>query len=157
MSITQKIAIFVLILGLFLPFLGFCQESLPKPPIEIPKTIDEAINFIKNGVKIVLEKMPNILKMIWREEVLPIWQKMGDIFRNFWNNYIKNFLRNLWYSFLKPGVQFFIQKIKELLGKEIEIRKPMIEEEFQKEKEQMKEELPSTTKSYWQKFKDLLQ
>jgi len=38
----------------------------------------------------------------------------------------------------------------------VEKRKPIIEEEFKKEKEELKEEVPEVTKSLWEKFKELI-
>jgi len=149
---NQKIVIFLLILSLFMPLFGFCQET----PIKVPGTIDEAKDFIKNGFRIVLEKMPTVLKTIWREQVLPIWKKMWNLFKNTWASYIKNFLHNLWYSSLKPQIQSLIQKVKGLLGIKIEQQKPIIEEEFQKEKKEMQKEIPKAAESFWQKFKELL-
>ena len=108
------------------------------------------------GFKKALEELPAILKKIWREEALPVWKKMGNWFRNIWENYIKSSLRNFWYSYLKPKIQSFLERVKEFLGKEVEERKPIIEEEFEKEKEELMEELPGVTKSLWERFKALL-
>jgi|GEM_PF-579608 len=152
MSITQKIVVFSLILSFFLPFSGFCQEA----PISQPETAEETKNFIIKGFEIIKERMPNAIKNIWQEQVLPIWKKMWDLFKNFWNNYIKSFFSYFWYSFLKPKIQFVIQEVKEFLGQEIEEKKPIIEEELQKEKEKIREEIPTVSKSLWQKLKDLI-
>ena len=152
MSITQKIVIFSVILSLFLPFSGFCQET----PISQPEKVEEAKNFVVRGFEVIKEKLPGAAKTIWREQVLPVWKKMWDLFKDFWNNYIKSSLSNFWYSFLKPKIQFVIQKIGQILGKEIKENKPIIEEEFQKEKEKIKEEIPTISKSLWQKLKDLI-
>lgn len=150
-SQNQKIIVFLLIVGLFLPLAGFCQE-----PLKVPGTVEEAQNAAKSGIKTILTEMPTIIKTIWREQVLPVWRKMWNLFKNAWAGYIKNFLRNLWYSTLKPQIQSIIQKVKVILGREIEEQKPLIEEEFQKEKEEMGKEIPQVTESFWQRFKQLL-
>lgn len=152
MSITKKIFIFLVILSFFSPFSGVCQET----PISQPGTVEEAKSFVIEGFGIIKEKMPNAVKTVWQEQVLPVWQKMWNLFKNFWNNHIKSSFSKFWYSFLKPKIQFFIQKINQILGREIEEKKPIIEEEFQKEKEKIKEEIPTVGKSLWQRLKDLI-
>jgi len=149
--ISQKIIVFLLIVGIFLPIFGYCQT-----PLEVPGTMEEAQNTAKSGIKTVLTEMPTIIKTIWREQVLPVWRKMWNLFKDAWRDYIKNFLRNLWYSTLKPQIQSIIQKVKGLLGREIEKQKPLIEEEFQKERKEMEKEIPQVTESFWQRFKELL-
>ena len=68
----------------------------------------------------------------------------------------KPFFHNLWYSSLKPRIQSLLQKVRELIGREVEERKPMIKEEFEKEKEEIIEEIPEVTESLWERFKELL-
>lgn len=73
---------------------------------------------------------------------------MFNIFSGWWDSYIVPWLKNIWYKISVP------------FKKEAERRKPLIEEEFEKEKTQMKEEIkteiPKTTKSLWERFKELL-
>ncbi|MBU3942735.1 hypothetical protein KKA24_01995 [Patescibacteria group bacterium] len=42
-----------------------------------------------------------------------------------------------------------------LLDNEVEKRKPEAQEEFQKEIQEMKEDIPKTTKTIWERLKDL--
>jgi len=65
-------------------------------------------------------------------------------------------LKKIWQSYIYPFLHKIWQKIDSLFGKEIEQRKPIIKEEFKKETEEMKEELPLVTKSLWEKLKELL-
>ena len=88
--------------------------------------------------------LPEILKRIWREEALPIWKRVYQFFKNIWDSYIFPFFQNIW------------QKILRILGREVQKRKPIIEEEFKKEKEEMKEEVPKVGKSLWERFKELI-
>jgi len=150
-SQSQKIIVFLLIVGIFLPLAGFCQE-----PLKVPGTVEEAQNAAKSGAKTIMEKTPTIIKTIWQEQVMPIWRKMWNLFKDFWVSFIKDFFRNLWYSTLKPQIKSIIEKVQGILGKEIEKQTPLIEENFQKEKKQMSEELPQVTESFWQRFKGLL-
>jgi len=66
-------------------------------------------------------------------------------FKNFWQSYVSPWLKTIW------------QKIYYLLGKEVEKRKPEIQEEFEKEKQEAKEEIPKISKSLWQRFKELIE
>lgn len=149
--ISQKIIVFLIIAGIFLPIFGYCQT-----PLEVPGTMEEAQNAAKSGAKTIMEKMPTIVKTVWQEQVMPLWRRMWNLFKDFWVSFIKDFLRNLWYSTLKPQVKSVIEKVKGILGKEIEEQAPLIEENFQKEKEQMSKEIPQVTDSFWQRFKGLL-
>ncbi len=131
----KKLVIIFIILGIILPIVAFTQAQTP---IKAPETMEEAKEFGQKTLEVGKKELPGIIEKIWREEVLPIWQKMGDWFKkNIWEPYIKPFFR-----------------------KEIEKRKPVIKEEFQKEKEEMKEsvkkEVPKVGKSLWEKFKELI-
>lgn len=70
------------------------------------------------------------------DEVVSIWAKT-------WN-WFKDIFGNVW------------DRISSVLGQQVEQRRPEIEEEFQKELEEMKEDVPRTTKSLWQRLKDLI-
>jgi len=76
---------------------------------------------------------------------LVIWERMLGWFRSFWQSYISSWLKTIW------------QKIYSLLGKEVEKRKPEIQGEFEKEKQEAKEEIPKIGKSLWQRFKELIE
>ena len=133
----NKLYQFVLILaiaGLLLSNFSFAQENVKSPEtVEEAKTIGEKI----------LKGIPDAFQNVW-QEALKFWQKMADTLSNWWNSYIFPWLQNIW------------QKLLSLFGKEVEKRKPIIEEEFQKEKEEMKEEIPKTGKSLWERFKELI-
>lgn len=122
----NKLIIF-LIVSLVLP--GFC---LAQEDYQFPQTLEEAKSL---GLRI-LEKLPEAIKRTWQEEVLPLWQRMWDWA---WSR-----IEPWWHKFL------------DLLGKEVEKRKPIIEEELRREKEELKEELPRVGESLWERFKELL-
>lgn len=130
----KKIVLFLLILGILMPSFSF-SEITPPETVEGVKALGEKA--LETGEK----EMPGILKRIWQEEVLPVWRKMYN-----W------FMINIW-----PKLVGFFNKY---LKPEIEKRKPIIDEEFQKEKEEMKksaqEEVPAATKSLWERFKELI-
>jgi len=125
----KKTIIILVILSVFLSSCAFAQNQ----KIEAPETIEEARGWLEKVWEIIKKNLPGIINKIWKEQVLPVWQKMFEWFR-----------QNCWV------------KIEGLFRKEVEKRKPMIEEEFKKEKEELKEELPKTGKSLWEKFKELI-
>ena len=68
-----------------------------------------------------------------------------------------NWLKDLWYKYILPWLQNIWQQICSFLEKEVEKRKPDVEEEFKKEIQEMKEEIPKVGKSLWQRLKELIQ
>ena len=137
--INQAITILTLF-GFLLPSFSFAQV-----PIETPETMEEAKEMEKKALEVSKKELPGILEKIWKEEVLPVWQKMWKAVSNWWNN-------TAW-----PKIKgFFKQKVEPPVKEEIEKRKPIIEEEFKKEKEEIKEELPKVGKSLWERFKELI-
>ena len=117
----------LILLGLVLPGVCLAQEQY-----QFPKTLEEVKDF---GLRI-LEKLPEAVKRTWQEEVWPLWQRM-------WN-------------WVWPRIEPWWHKFLDFLGKEVEKRKPIIEEELRREKEELKEELPRVGESLWERFKELL-
>ena len=101
-------------------------------PAQAPETLEEA----KLLGERVLWGFPEVFKKSWQEAVV-FWKKML--------NYVSPWLEGIWNSILS------------LLGKEVEQRRPEVEEEFEKETQEMKEEIPKAGKSLWQRFKELIQ
>lgn len=117
--------------------------------VTIPENFEEAKGFIMQIVK----SLPNALRGSG-EEAKEIWQKTWV---KWWNNDIYPWLDTTWRQNIKPFADKIIEKVKILLGKEIEKREPIIKEEFKKEKEEMKkEELPKVSKSLFKMLKELL-
>lgn len=135
-----KSLITILLISLFLPNLILAQ-----PPAQMPETLDEAKELGEKALEVSKKELPGNLERIWKEEVLPLWQKMYNwVNTKIWDRYIWPWLQNIW------------QKIKDIFSKEVEERKPIIEEEFQKEKQELKEEAPEVGKSLWERFKELI-
>ncbi len=80
-----------------------------------------------------LLELPEILEKIWQENILPAWQKLKEWLKE-----------NVW------------QKGKDLFKNELETRKPIIEAEFQQEKEELKEKFPKLKKALWERVKELI-
>jgi hypothetical protein len=127
----KKFIIFLTIIGLFVPIFSFAQNGTTSPP--------EDWGAIKNLWQKTLEKtkdLPQIIKNIFTKDVLPVWEKM--------------------YNWFKINI---LAKLSPNIREEIEKKKPVVVEEFQKEKVEMKEDLPNaktTILNLWQKIKDLL-
>jgi len=132
-----KITSILIISGLLLPIFSFAQNQ----PITPPKTLEEAKEMGEKALEVSKTKLPGIIEKIWKEEVLPVWQKMADWFKI-----------NIW-----PKIEsWFKKEVQPRAKEEIEKRKPLIEEEFNKAKEETKKEVPEVTKSLWEKFKELI-
>ncbi len=89
-----------------------------------PQTFKEAETMGKE----ILWGLPQALRNPWQEAVA-VWGKIGEWLVN-----------NVW------------QRICSFLGKEVEKRKPEVKEEFEKEKQEMREEVFVGTKTLWQRF-----
>ncbi|MBI4101468.1 MAG: hypothetical protein HY443_00695 [Candidatus Nealsonbacteria bacterium] len=110
---------------------GFAFAQNPEP--EIPADLNQDQKIGEGIWGTIRQELPDVLEKIWQEQVIPVWQKMLDWFNQ------------------KIGF-----KIKGLFLGEIERRGPIIKEEFEKEKQEAKEEAPKVGQSLWQKFKNLI-
>ena len=159
MKNIAKITISLSLVCLIFSGTCFAQETSNEPPIEAPETIEEGKNMVKKGGEKVIEMMPGVIKKIWKEEVVPIWGKMWQWTKNIWKSYAVRTFDFLWYENLKPAikntVQFIKDEVRDFVGHEVVTKKPIIEEEFEKEKEEMKKEIPQSTQSLWERFKNL--
>jgi len=95
----------------------------------LPKDLEEA----KKMGEQAMETVPQIVIRSWKEEVLPVWKGMYQ-----W------FLVNIWSGIFK-------QEIEPRVVEEYENRKSIVQEEFPKEKQEIKEELPAL----WERFMKL--
>jgi len=114
---------------------GFCfaQDDI----IKAPETFEEAQQMGEQALEIGKRDLPGIVKELWYGKVLPMWQKMYD-----WA-YV-----NIWLKvqgFFGPRVE-----------KEIEVRKEIIEQEFEYEKKEVKKELPGLFDKTWQFMRDVI-
>ena len=120
--------------GILLPNFSFGQEQ---SQTNLPETLEEVKKIGEKALEVGEKELPGIIEKIWKEEVLPIWQKMW-----YW------FKTNIW------------SRVENWIRPEIEKRKEILKEGFEGKKEEMKEELktevPKTGKSLWEKFKELI-
>ena len=92
----------------------------------------------------VKTEFPKIIKRPW-QDALTAWKIIFNWVKSFWNSYLSNWFKIIW------------ENLVYFLGKEVEQRRPEIEQEFIKETEEMKQDIPETTKSLWERFKGLIQ
>ncbi len=131
----------IMILNLFAPALCFGQMQL----LEQPQDLDKAKQIGEKALEVGQKEIPGLIEGIWQNEVLPVWQKMFDWAKvHIWENWLSSGLKNFW------------QRVVKIFKEEVGQRKPVIEEEFQKEKQQLKEETPQVGNSLWEKFKELI-
>lgn len=140
----KKILLIIIILGFVFAYVPPSAAQEEQAPIQAPETIQEAQGL---GLQI-LQGIPGAVKEVWEGEVLPLWAKMWQIAKNIWDRYIFSWIRSLW------------EQLLSLFGQEIEKRKPIIEQEFQREKEELKQELkekiPDPQKTLWDLIKGFL-
>jgi len=132
------ILISLIILNLGLSSFSFAQDTT----IEVPESFEEAQQIGEQALDVGKEKLPDIIKEIWREKVLPVWQKMYD-----W------FYENIWLKI--KG--FFSREVEPRVEQEIEIRKEIVDQEFEQEKEEVKKDLPKFLNSIWNFIRDIVQ
>ncbi len=113
--------------------LSFAMPNvLAQETVEAPESFEEARTLGER----FLNSFPEVFKKSW-QQAISLWKKML--------NYVSPWFKGIWY------------KILSFLEKEVEQRKPGVEEEFEKEKQEMKDEIPKAGKSLWQRLKELIQ
>lgn len=139
-----KLLFLILTLGIVLSATSPVAAQEQAPPIQAPETIEEAQEF---GLQI-LTAIPGAIKEVWKTQAVPLWTKMWQTTENLWNTYVFPWLYGWWEQFLS------------VFGQEIEKRKPLIEEEFQRKKEELKQEIeekiPEPGKTLWEHIKGFL-
>lgn len=106
------------------------QNNVSVPTV--PNTINEA----EMAVWKIISSLPKVLMEIGR-----------DVFRkveSFWNTHIKSYVVSFW------------NKIKNFFTKKVDIKKPEVKQELEKEKQEMKIEIPKAGKNLWEKFKEII-
>ena len=135
-------ATILILFGFLLPNFLFAEGN---NQIQTPGNIEKIKELGEKAIGVGKEALLGTLERIWKEEVLPIWQKMYD-----WTK------TKLWEPYIWPWFKKIWQIVLKIFGQEVEKRKPAIEEEFKKEKEEMKQEVPKVGQSLWEKFKEII-
>ncbi len=106
--------------------------SLALPNFSFAQQAPETIDQAKAMGENILSQLPNAIKKVWQEEAWP---------------FFKNFFQKLW-EWVWPKIEPWWQK-----------KKPVLEQELQKETQEMKEDLPNLQKAgkpLWERFKELI-
>ena len=143
-KLQKKIIVITLLCSLFFPILSSAQTKIELPHAELPETFEEALEEGQEVGGQIAGKLPETVKNIWDTRVIPIWTKMFDWAKKvLWEKYTAPFLSNIWNQFTTFS----------------EEKRPQLEEEFAKEKQEIKEGLQSAAskagKGLWQRFFDL--
>ena len=134
----EKTAKIILIFAVFCQLI-FWAVFVHAQEVQAPETLEK----VKEIGKEALNKTPGVIEKVW-QEAKNIFSFIGQWLKGFWGNYISPWLKSIW------------QKIASFLNKKVEERKPGVEKEFKKEKEEMIKEIPKTSKSLWQRFKEII-
>lgn len=125
----------ILLLFLVLPVFSFAAE--------IPDTVDQAVEESREVGGKILDELPQAVKSLSDQEVLPVWKKMFEGAVSFWEKNIASKFDNVW------------QKI---MGK-VDEKKPELKQELEKEKQEIKDDLKGGAakagKSLLKRFLDL--
>jgi len=144
---VRHLILFVWIASL-IPVFVLAQTSQGDRILEVPETLSEAKEeSIKVGNKIA-SALPNIVENLWNTRVTPVWNNMWN-----WTQ------TTLWEQKMQPIVQNLTDWAKQLLGREVEQRRPIIEQELQEEKQEFAKDVrtygKAIGKSLWERFLDL--
>ena len=130
---TRKGIVVLVISFIFIPVFS---PILAQNEAQIPQTLDEA----QIRGKSVLNTLPGVLSRLWQE------------LRGYFFQFV-NWLIKIWENYIYPPIQDF-------WNREVESRKPEIEQELQKEKQEMvqdiKTEMPKIGKTVWDRFMELI-
>ncbi|MCK4781468.1 hypothetical protein KAS79_00890 [Candidatus Parcubacteria bacterium] len=137
MSKLYKTMLILSMIGLILPCFGFAQPTTTEnEPLEAPGTLEQAKSLIIELIMAIPEGMNSA------------WQEAKEIWQNTWVNW--------WGSYIKPNIIKIENWIKNLW----QDTTPMIEQEFEKEKQEIKQDLgeqgEKVKQGIWERFKQLI-
>ena len=98
---------------------------------EAPQTLPQA----ENDIRGIITNFPQALGWVWTQ-ALGVWQ-------NFWDSYVKQPASYMWDNI----VEFLNQQFGD---------KTSIQKEFEKEKEELKKDVPESTKGLWDRFLEII-
>jgi hypothetical protein len=137
----KKYLISIIIINILIfPYLSLAQTD---PFEELGRNAKPAGETIWQTIK---TELPKMIKKPWQDALIA-WKMIFSWAKSFWNSYLSSWLKFIW------------EKIVSILGKEVEQRKSDVEQEFKKETEEIKQDIPETTNSLWslwQRLKDLV-
>ena len=139
MKLFFSLILLASIVGESLPFFASAQTQSSLPIPDDPKGALETVQSI-------LLALPKAVAKVWKEEALPLWLKMWNWVADIWKEHIWPRIYTLWITVAKH------------FDPEIEKRKTYLEQEIQKEKEQVEKtkETVETGTNLWDRLKNLL-
>ena len=118
--------------------------DLQQEIINTLKGIEEAKEFGKQ----IGEQLPGEVEEIFNSEAMPVWRNMWAKFGVIWENTI-----TVW-------IDSIVEKLTSLVGRQLDGKGTQLQEEFKKEKAELKEELKNEAEGVvdgiWERFKSLL-
>ncbi|OGG47033.1 hypothetical protein A2671_02155 [Candidatus Kaiserbacteria bacterium RIFCSPHIGHO2_01_FULL_49_13] len=135
----------VLLFFAFPPLAGGFASAQADPKLQVPETLDDAKEGVLNVSDKIMAAIPGVISGIWEREVVPVWKSM-------WN-WVQE---EVWQRRVQPALETLIDKVMEFFGKEVEKRKPLIEQEFEQEKQELKQDIENygkdAGKGLWARF-----
>lgn len=120
-------------------------QSVPEDGSSDVRIPENTADFQEAGNNFI-SLFPESLKQTWNQ-ALGFWARIGDRFKELWSNGIGS------------RVSSIVDRFNSIIGREKAIRGPIIQNEFEKEKTEMKDsinnDLPPVTKSIWEKLREL--
>ncbi len=111
---------FLVICGIILPSFCFGEN------VDMPSDLEEDKSFIIT----IIERLPQEMKNIWSDEIIPIWrkvwQKIKDIVLKIWPTLkswfysILDWLADIWYENFKPWIINCLDEIKYFINTKLE-------------------------------------
>lgn len=106
-----------------------------------PETIEEAKGL---GLQF-LKEIPQAIQGVWESQAVPVFLGMWNWAKDIWNRHVFSWLRGLW------------EQLLGIFGREIEQRSPFIQQQFEQEKQQLKQEIeesiPQEGRTLWEHIK----
>lgn len=111
--------------------------------IQLPSTREEAFSFFLRILKFLPQAFISAIQETWS-----IFLQIIDFGGGLWDKYVWPQIKGLW------------QRILSLLGTEVQKRKPIIEQELEKEKQEVQREVKHQTEKaatgLWERLKELI-
>lgn len=146
-SLHQTVII-VSVAGLLLPSFSFgatafAADAQQQSMVPLPSTFDEAGTLFVQSLKGIPKAIGEAFGAVWTTT-----KQLFEWARELWDKYVRHWIQRLW------------QKILSLLGTEIQKRKPIVEQELEKEKQEITREAAEQARKagegLWERLKNLI-
>lgn len=137
---SKPLFILLVVFSLIYPFSGLMAQESSPTPIGPPETLEELKNMFSRGWGAFPVAFKSALN-----EALSIWQRLYQWLKGWWGAD--------WGIKLKIWVDSVWERIKTLFLQ----REAIFKEELEKEKTEIKKEIPDLRKIFWERFKKIWQ